>query len=98
MPPEMLFLVFAIVGLCFIGAFFPLMGRLAVILICLGLLGGLGFFLSRAKPETVDVTTWAVCFFIAGAVVYIGWVIFGIRRDQGEAKGGSSTSRRRSQL
>ena len=94
----MLYLVFALVGLCFIGAFFPPMARVAVSLICLALIGGVAFFLSRAQPGTIDVTTWAVCFFIVGAVVYLGWVIFGIRRDQGEAEGGSSTSRRHRQL
>jgi hypothetical protein len=98
MPSEMLYLVFALVGLCFIGAFFPPMARLAVSLICLALIGGVAFFLSRAKSGTIDVATWAVCFFVVAAVVYLRWMIFGIRRNQGEAEGGSSTSRRRRQL
>jgi hypothetical protein len=64
----------------------------------LALIGGVAFFLSRAKSGTIDVATWAVCFFVVAAVVYLRWMIFGIRRNQGEAEGGSSTSRRRRQL
>jgi hypothetical protein len=92
----MLYVIIAVVGLCFIGAFVPPLARFAVVLISLVLLGGLGYLLSRAKPGTIDVATWAVCSLVVVAVVYLGWVIFGIRRAQGAAE--SASSRRRKQL
>jgi hypothetical protein len=69
-------LLVAILVLCFIGAFFRSTSRMAVALIGL---------VAYVQPSTCDeIATWIVCALAVAAVVYFGWMIFGITLPSSE--------------
>ena len=73
---------------------FRSMTRMAVALIGLVAFAGAAYLLVHVQPSTGDeIATWIVCALAVAAVVYFGWMIFGITQPSSapEAKGRSAT-------